>query len=121
MASPRRSAAIVLLVGALLTSCSSGTPRYASRNFWLQKDVIVVSVYLDRQLNVDDYLSIVDREMTKLRKDSLESKVPIYEVRFEFFLPEKSSPLQKRVARIYVHPQRTTSRLTANASEVILY
>ena len=120
----RRLAPCLAALPLLLAACTARAvlPSYAARTYFPHKDIACVSVYLDRKLTVDEYREIADRELEKLLVTPPPDGVPVYEVRFEFFLPEVPSPLRKRVAQIAVRPPRdpTLARGTP-PPELILY
>lgn len=113
---------LALLVLAFLSpGCASVLPRYDVRTFWLHKDVVVVTVYVHRKLDVGGYLSIVDREMEQLLSSPSPSEIPIYEVNFEFFLPEEASPARRKVAQIAFHAERGVSTPFTGPPRINLY
>jgi len=115
---------LTLACGLLLAALSSGCrtpPRYAALTEWPHKDVAVLSIYVEHKLEVDEYLGIVDREVKKLVSDLDPAEIPVYEVRFEFFLPSASSSKRRQIAQVSLVSENGSHTGLSGSPEVILY
>lgn len=105
---------LCLLFLLLPLGCSATMPRYKAQELWPQKDVVVLSVFVEERLAVEEYLLIVKRELAKLPAVGPQGD-PLYEVRVDFYLSDHEQrpdqPSRKaRLARVSVAPGEEAAR-----------
>ncbi|MCZ6793241.1 MAG: hypothetical protein O7J95_06470 [Planctomycetota bacterium] len=114
-----RGAPVLAALVSLLVACGTPSPRYSARTSWPHKDVASITVYIERKLDVAGYLSIVDGEVTKLV--SAPSEIPLFEIRFEFFLPAGTPTVRRRVAQVTFYPETGASAPFTDPPLITLY
>ncbi|MEM7234681.1 MAG: hypothetical protein AAF517_21055 [Planctomycetota bacterium] len=118
---PMRCLAFCALL-ALSSSCVARLPGYSTKSVdWPNKDQQVVTVFVDEKLEPSEYLAIVDRELQTLRElgelgyrawkmgDDFVA-IPLYELRFEFYVLNSDATLSRRVARVSLFADAVPSK-----------
>jgi hypothetical protein len=95
---------LVTIVPALFLASCSQVPQYPTSVAWQNKDVLLIRVHVDDELETSEYRAIAQREAARQPPGRESSSVPLYEIRCEFVTRSTEKRASRRLATVRLFP-----------------